>query len=73
MKVGLKKQMADKVMGLLVDATGHSMALDSEDMEQPVKNVNTCTIFCGVAGHKTRRAKICLRVLWSWPKAEVEA
>jgi hypothetical protein len=69
MKDGLKKQLADKAMGL-VYATGYSMGLDNEGVEQPEKNGNTC-IFCGVAGHKTRRVKICK--YFGWPKVEVEA
>jgi hypothetical protein len=69
MKEGLKKQMADKAMRL-VYATRHSMGLDDEGVEQAENNPNTC-IFCGVAGHKTRRAKICK--YFGWRKADVEA
>jgi hypothetical protein len=40
MKDGLKKQMADKAMGL-VYATVHIMGLDSEGAEKPIKNGNS--------------------------------
>jgi hypothetical protein len=69
MKDGLKKQMADKAMGLEY-ATGQNMELDNDGVEQPITNVNTCML-CGVAGHKTRRAKICR--YFGWSKADVEA
>jgi hypothetical protein len=69
MKEGLKKQMADKAMGL-VYATGHNMGLDDEGVEQAEVNRNAC-IFCGVAGHKTRRAQICK--YYGWSKVDVEA
>jgi hypothetical protein len=70
-KEGLKKQMADKAMGLEY-ATGQNMEVDNDGVEQEPsrKNVNTC-MFCGVAGHKTRRSKGCK--YYGWPKAEVEA
>jgi hypothetical protein len=72
MKDGLKKQMADKVMGLEY-ATGQNMgvSIDGVEQEEPTcRNVYTC-MFCGVAGHKTRRSKGCK--YYGRPKAEVEA
>jgi hypothetical protein len=70
MKDGLKKQMADKAMGLEY-ARRQNLEVDNDGVEQePITNVNTC-MFCGVAGHKTRRSKGCK--YYGWPKAEVEA
>jgi hypothetical protein len=68
---GLKKQMADKVVGREYD-TGLNMGLlnDQQGGKRPRSEKSSC-IFCGVPGHKTRRSKGCK--YYGWAKSKVEA
>jgi hypothetical protein len=74
MKDGLKKQMADKAIGLNYE-TGLCLGPTNEGMEQgpsrgTKKGVILCK-FCQGSSHKTRRSKDCK--YFGWPNELVEA
>ena len=70
---GVKKQMADKAIGLMY-ASGMNMA-DDGDVEgggKRQKITNSVCRFCSKPGHKTRRSANCLYHGWEEEDVNVE-
>jgi hypothetical protein len=61
MKEGLKKQMADKAMGLNY-STGSNM---EDTREQNPRKKRVICKFCGAFTHKSKRSKECAYFGWS--------